>query len=79
MKVEVRLFLGLEKHARSKTLKPKMLLDVHDGFTITELVESLDLPEDLQKTILVNGFMAGHAVPLHENDSIAIFPPMAGG
>ena len=79
MKVEVKLFLGLEKHARGKPLKPKTHLEVRDGVTIAELVESLNLPEDLQKTILINGVMAGRSVHLHDNDSIAIFPPMAGG
>jgi len=50
-----------------------------EGATVGALLSTLQIPQTLEFTALVNGAKAKECRPLKENDLISIFPPLAGG
>jgi len=79
MKVDIALFAYLSvfqpdgeagRHSREFELPP--------GSTVASVIDMLGLP-DKPRVIFVNNRHAEEDAVLHENDRIAIFPPVAGG
>jgi sulfur carrier protein ThiS len=54
-------------------------MEVDEHETVQGLIKRLSLPDELPRIILVNGIFAFENRPLHEGDSISIFPPLIGG
>jgi molybdopterin converting factor small subunit len=79
MNIEIKLFFDLVKYLPSGTSNNRANISVNAGTTVQNLIDILGIPSEIQKTILINGIKAGNETEIHENDSIAIFPPMAGG
>ncbi|NQT86834.1 MoaD/ThiS family protein [bacterium] len=74
MTIEVRLFAGLDK-GRFK----RSALDVPDGATLADLLRQLGIPEEKAKVRLVNGKHSEPEHTLHPDDTVALFPLVAGG
>ncbi len=79
MDIEIKLFFDLIKYLPSGTDSNTARISVAEGTTVGSLIDSLNIPSEIQKTILVNGVKACNETIINENDSIAVFPPMAGG
>ena len=79
MKIEVKLFFDFAKFFPPGSNNKNASISVENGTTVQGLVERLGLPSQIPKNILVNGIKAEHERELQESDSVAIFPPMAGG
>ena len=77
--VEIKLFYDLAQYLPRGSQKKQASFTMSDGTTVRQLFERLGLPSQMPKTILVNGVKAYLTTPLHDHDSIAVFPPMAGG
>lgn len=74
MKITVKLFATLRDYG------PEIqVLNVPEGSTIEEVVESLDLPEDIPLLRIVNGVHGGPEKTLEDGDVLALFPPVGGG
>jgi len=77
MSVHVHLFAYLTKY--SPTSQEKFDLDLSPGTTVGQLLESLRIPADFEKRVLVNGRHAESSDRLSEGDDVFIYPPAAGG
>ncbi|MEN8181786.1 MAG: MoaD/ThiS family protein [Myxococcota bacterium] len=60
-------------------------LELDEGATLLELIERLQIPDQQAQMVLVNGDQAPRRIAergelrLSENDTVSIFPPLAGG
>ena len=79
MKVEIKLFFNFSEFLPSDSENKTALITLEDGTTVQGLINHLGLPEQVPKTVLVNGRNANEQTELKDSDSVAIFPPMAGG
>lgn len=83
MRITLKLFASLADHLPAGARNNQVSLDVADTSTVGALIAERGLPPKLVHLVLVNGsFVApgerdGHC--LHEGDTLAIWPPIAGG
>jgi molybdopterin converting factor small subunit len=74
MHLEIRLFASLQKFMPNVE---KVELD--DDCTILELLEKIGINSSEVAITLVNGRHAQLEQRLHDGETVAIFPPIAGG
>jgi molybdopterin converting factor small subunit len=74
MEIEVRLFAGLRKYANQNDK-----IELEDGNRVTDLFEKLGIPPSKVAIILVNGRHAREDQPLHQGETVSLFPAIAGG
>ncbi len=79
MKVEVRLFSGLEKYMPGTKFVPPVLVEITDNFNGRALLEKPDIPEKMVFTMMVNGVHKDPDEKLSDGDRVAISPPVGGG
>jgi len=79
LKVEVRLFSGLEKCIPGTKFGQPILVEITNNFNGRALLEKLDIPEKMVFTILVNGVHKDPEEIFSDGDRVAIFPPVGGG
>lgn len=73
--ITVKLFADLQKYGPAKSI-----LDVPEGSTINSVIEKYKIPEEKKIIMLVNGLPRyDKNFILNNNDTVAIFPPLAGG
>ncbi len=74
MELEIKLFASLRKY------NPELeRIEVDDGITILELFEKAGIPPSEIAIVLVNGRHATLDQPLLDGETVAVFPPIAGG
>jgi sulfur carrier protein len=74
MKIVVKLFANL------RDFGPKYQeLEIPENFTLHDLVNKLGIPENYPMIKLINGEFAELNCSLKEGDTVALFPPIAGG
>ena len=84
MRVNVRLFASL-RELLPDAERGRATREVAEGASLLDLIESLEIPDKQAQMVLVNGDQAPRrpeqraAVLLKEDDTVAIFPPLAGG
>lgn len=79
MKIEVRVFSGLEKYIPGTTFGKAFEVELPEGATGSMLLEKLSIPEKDVFTILSNGKHFQFAETFSEGDRVALFPPVGGG
>jgi len=62
----------------------KATITVDDGATFKDLLQKIGMPDAEDKIIVINGISHKqsaqvNAQRLHQGDTVAIFPPIAGG
>ena len=73
--ITVKLFADLQKYGPAKSV-----LDIPEGSTINSIIEKFRIPKEKKTIILVNGLPRyDKNFILNNNDTVAIFPPLAGG
>jgi molybdopterin converting factor small subunit len=77
MPIRVHLFAYLSRF--SPNGEEKFRLDLEPGATVAWLLDSLKIPADFEKAVLVNGSRAELTADLKDEDDVFIFPPAAGG
>ena len=84
MKITFKLFAMLTDYLPAQARAGNVLaLDVQAGATVDQVIEQFGLPRKLVHLVLVNGLYvapqarAGHV--LKDGDTLAIWPPIAGG
>ncbi|MBI3978087.1 MAG: MoaD/ThiS family protein [Chloroflexi bacterium] len=77
VRITLKLYATLRPY-RAR-LQSGSTVDVHEGATVRELAEQLDIPAHLVYTVLVNGDQQDEQARLRDGDEVALFPPMAGG
>ena len=74
MELEIKLFASLRKY------NPELeRIEVDDGITILELFDKAGIPPAEVSIVLVNGRHATLDQALHDGETVAAFPPIAGG
>jgi len=84
VKITFKLFAMLTDYLPAQARAGNVLaLDVQAGATVDQVIEQFGLPRKLVHLVLVNGLYvapqarAGHV--LKDGDTLAIWPPIAGG
>ena len=84
MQVTFKLFANLQDYLPSEAKRTNALqLDVADGTTVQDLIARFSLPEKSCHLVLVDGTFvpagARAARALRDGETLAIWPPVAGG
>ncbi len=74
MQLEIKLFASLQKF---KPQQEKVALE--DGFTVLDILERMGISPSEVAIVLVNGRHAPLDQALHDGETVALFPPIAGG
>jgi len=84
MEINLKLFMKFKRYLPegSDDGKAKLILD--DGSTFLDLLHTIGMPAQEDKIIVINGIShkQGETVNqlvLNHHDTVAIFPPIAGG
>ena len=84
VKIEVRLFAGLrDRFPREQ--RGRADLELPSGSTLTQLLDSLNIPPKQAQMVLLNGAQVPRSPGVRESrlladgDVVAVFPPVAGG
>ena len=79
MKVMVKLFGEYRNFKPAEEESPVFRLEVQDGITLAGLLDLLRIPKDRPKTLVHNHRAGKEETLLLEGDTVAVFPPVAGG
>ena len=74
MKLEIKLFASLQKFMPNAEK-----VDLDDNCTVLDLLKKIGINPSEVAIILVNGRHVDLDQRLHEGETVAIFPPIAGG
>ena len=77
MKVMVNLYANLRQYSPAK--EASFTLKLASGSTVSQLIKTLKIPQNVKMVILINGRHANADTPLSTEDKIVLFPPMEGG
>ena len=82
MQVTFKLFATLMDYLPDGAVKNAVRLDVLDSTTPNQLIDEYQVPRKEVHLVLINGIYvdeSGRDLPLKPNDTLAIWPPVAGG
>jgi len=79
MQVEIALYATLSKYLPPGAEQRKAVIAARDGATAREIMLQLDIPQEYPNVLLVNGKQANSDTVLKDGETLAIFPPLAGG
>jgi molybdopterin converting factor small subunit len=87
MKVHVRLFANLRERVPGdpREHRGRTSIDLKEGATLQNLLDHFDISRKLSQMVLINGQQASREpaertrLALHDGDTVAVFPPLAGG
>jgi len=79
MNVEVALYATLSKYLPPGAEQRKAVIAARDGATAGEIMLQLGIPQEYPNVLLVNGKQANSDTVLKDGETLAIFPPLAGG
>ena len=83
MKVTLKLYALLGKYLPPEAHKNEVEIDVEEGTTAADVLRRYNVPEEMCHLVLINGSFvppgARDTATLHEDDALAVWPPVAGG
>ncbi|MFZ5590565.1 MAG: MoaD/ThiS family protein [Bacillota bacterium] len=79
MRIEVRVFSGLEKYLPGVAFGQAFSVELPEGSTPRDLLSRLGIPEEQVFTVLKNGRHLSWDGILQDGDRIGLFPPVGGG
>ena len=83
MKVRLKLYATLAKYLPAGAKRNEIELAVDDGTSVLDLLTAHNVPMEACHLILVNGVFSPPAnaanASLTEGDTVAVWPPVAGG
>jgi sulfur carrier protein ThiS len=84
MRVTFKLFATLQDYLPHEARKTNALsLEITETSTVAGIIEDFNLPENLVKLVLLDGAFVPPADRagriLHDGETLAIWPPVAGG
>ena len=79
MQVEIALYATLSKYLPPGAEQWKAVIAARDGATAREIMLQLGIPQEYPNVLLVNGKQANSDTVLKDSETLAIFPPLAGG
>ena len=83
MKMELKLYASLMRYLPDDAVSHAASLDIPEGMTPAQLIKDRQLPKEACFLVLLNGIYLTPAEretrPIKEGDTVAIWPPIAGG
>ena len=79
MKVQVELYATLSKFLPPGAEGRKAMVELPEGATVDDLLRHLAIPPEMAALLLVNGTHRPPEAVLKDGETLAIFPPLAGG
>ncbi len=82
MQIELKLFATLMCYLPHGAVKNAITLEVAENTTPHQLLDRYFVPRGEVHLVLINGIYvaeAGRDLPMKSNDTLAIWPPVAGG
>ncbi len=79
MKIEIALYATLSQYLPPGAENRKAVIDARDGATVREIMTQLGIPQAYPNILLVNGKQAHTDTVVKDGETLAIFPPLAGG
>ena len=84
MKITFKLFATLQDYLPAEAKKTNALaLEIAESTTVTQIIERFALPQKLVHLVLIDGTYLSPAErpgrALREGETLAIWPPIAGG
>ena len=74
MEIEYRLFASLRRYSDKKSC-----IEMKDGSQVRDLLDRIGIPPAEVAIILVDGRHATQERPLHDGETVSLFPAIAGG
>ena len=74
MQLEIKLFASLQKF-----MPEQESIEWEDGCTVSDLLARIGISPSEVAIVLVNGRHAQLEQKLHDGETVAFFPPIAGG
>lgn len=79
MTVEVQAFANLARYLPPGSHRGTVTVEVPEGTTLKALVESLGVPAECPRLLLVNGQERDPGYRLAPGDVVSLLPPLVGG
>lgn len=79
MKIKLKLFATFREFLPEKNDGHSSELELNSGTSVENVIDTLHLPKDIPKIILINGIQKTSEAILQDGDTLSIFPPIAGG
>ncbi len=83
MKLTLKLYAGLSRYLPPDAVNNSIPLDVEETITPNDIIRKYDLPFDSVHIVLLNGIYLNpeerDQPVLKEEDTLAMWPPVAGG
>jgi molybdopterin converting factor small subunit len=82
MQIEFKLFASLMDYLPKGAVKNAITLEVAENTTPNQLIDFYSVPQADVHLVLINGIYvdaAGRDLPMKPDDTLAIWPPVAGG
>ncbi len=82
MQVHFKLFATLSGYLPANAVKNEAVLEVADNTTPNQLIDQHFVPRREVHLVLLNGVYLNEAdrdIPLKPDDTVAVWPPVAGG
>lgn len=82
MKVTLKLFATLSDYLPGGASDHQIVLDVDNNTTPNHLIDTYKVPRKMAHLVVLNGVYVNHAdrdKALKDGDTLAIWPPVAGG
>jgi molybdopterin converting factor small subunit len=79
MKVQVELYATLTKFLPPGAEGRKAMVELPEGATVGDLLKRLGIPDGMAALHLVNGTHQPPETVLKDGETLAMFPPLAGG
>lgn len=77
MRIHIKLFADLRPYGPGGS--GTFDADFPEGTPVGAVLDSLSIPPEKPKILLVNGVHSDRSRPLAEGETLAVFPPVAGG
>lgn len=83
MKVKFKLYATLSQYLPEGAANHCVALDIPEGTTPNQLIDQLNIPTNLAHLVLLNGVYLEpperEKAVFKEGDTLAVWPPVAGG
>jgi len=83
MKITVKLYALLGRHLPTGAKNNQIVMEVEDGTTPWAILDSMRVPREACHLVLINGEYLAPSLrgsrALHDEDALAVWPPIAGG
>jgi molybdopterin converting factor small subunit len=84
MQIKLKLFMRFKEYLPESGTNGIAQHEIAEGATFIDLLQDIRMPVEEDKIIVINGIShkqgeEANALQLKNNDTVAIFPPIAGG